>query len=68
MFSPEWPGALMDRMSLWVDMSLLATDVVIESGGAVAKDPSWLQPMNKDKHINLAELNAVLRGINFVLQ
>jgi len=55
-------------VTVWVDASSLATGVVIESGGAVAEDASWLRPMSEDKHINLAELDAVLRGINLALQ
>ena len=36
--------------------------VVIESGGAVAEDASWLRLVNEDKHITLTELDAVLHS------
>ena len=41
--------------------------MVVESNGAVAEDVSWLQLIREDKHINLALLDAVLRGINLAL-
>ena len=29
-------------VTVWVDVSLLATNVVVESNGAIAEDASWL--------------------------
>ena len=52
---------------MWVDASSLATGVAFEYGRAIIEDASWLQPVHADKHINLAELDAVLRGINLAL-
>ena len=52
---------------MWVDASSLATGVAIEYDGAIIEDASWLRPVHADKHINLAELDAVLRGINLAL-
>ena len=55
------------EVTVWVDASSLATGVAIEYDGAIIEDASWLQPVHTDKHINLAELDAVLRGINLAL-
>ena len=44
----------------WVDTNCLATGDVIENGGATTEDTSWLQPVHEDRHINMAELDAVL--------
>ena len=52
---------------MWVDASSLATGVAIEYDGAIIEDTSWLRPVHADKHINLAELDAVLRGVNLAL-
>ena len=41
--------------------------VLLEKNGAVTKDMRWLRPMNDAAHINLAELDAVLKGINLAL-
>ena len=48
-------------------MQALLPPVVIESGGSITEDSSWLQPVHEDRHINLAELDAVLRGVNLAL-
>ena len=50
------------EVTVWVDASSLATSVAIEYDGAIIEDASWLRPVHADKHINLAELDAVLRG------
>ena len=55
------------EVTVWVDASSLATGVAIEHDGAIIEDASWLRPVHADKHINLAELDAVLRGINLAL-
>ena len=56
------------EVTVWVDASSLATSVVVESNGVVVEDATWLQSVHEDKRINLAELDALLRGINFALQ
>ena len=55
-------------MNVWVDASSLAIGVLLEKNGAVIEDACWLRPMNDAAHINLAELDVVLKGINLVLQ
>ena len=53
---------------MWIDASSLATSVVVESGESLIEDACWLRPAREDKRINLAELDAMLRGINQALQ
>ena len=55
------------EVTLWVDASSLAPSVAIEYDGAIIEDASWLRLVHADKHINLAELDAVLWGINLAL-
>ena len=55
------------EINVWVDASSLVIVVLLEKNGAVIEDVCWLQPMNDVSHINLEELNAVLKGINQVL-
>ena len=55
------------EVTVWVDASSLATGVATEYDRAIVEDASWLRPVHADKHINLAELDAVLRGINLAL-
>ena len=56
------------EMNIWVDTSSLAIRFLLEKNGAVIEDTCWLWPMNDAAHINLAELDTVLKGINLVLQ
>ena len=55
------------EVTVWVDASSLATGVAVEYDGAIIEDASWLRPVHADKHINLAELDAVLKSVNLAL-
>ncbi|XP_043232536.1 uncharacterized protein LOC122386889 [Amphibalanus amphitrite] len=53
-----------DRAVVWVDASSVAAGVVVESpDGDVIEDGCWLRK-DESTHINVAELNAAVRGIN----
>lgn len=56
------------EMNLWVDASSLVIGVLLEKDGTATKDTCWLQPISDVTHINLAELDTVLKGIKLVLQ
>lgn len=51
---------------VWVDASSLATGALVEVEGCVIEDGCWLRPED-GMHINLAELDALLKGINMAL-
>lgn len=51
---------------LWVDASSLATGALLEVNGEAIEDGSWLRK-DECSHINLAELDAVLKGINLAV-
>lgn len=51
---------------VWVDASSIALGAVLEVGGEVIEDASWLRK-STDSHINLAELDAVVRGVNLAV-
>ena len=53
---------------MWVDASSLATGVLLERDDVVFEDACRLRLTNDAQHINLAELDAVLKGINLALQ
>lgn len=53
---------------VWCDASTLAIGVVIEKEDIVIEDASWLRKPNDSAHINLAELEAVLKGVNLALK
>uniref|UniRef100_A0A5S6R1G3 RNase H domain-containing protein n=1 Tax=Trichuris muris TaxID=70415 RepID=A0A5S6R1G3_TRIMR len=55
-----------DTARVWVDASGLALGVALEVGDAIAEDASWLR-QDDAQHINMAELDAVIRGLNLAL-
>ena len=55
-----------DELNVWVDASSLAIGVLLEKNGAAIEDACWLRPTNDAG--NLAELDAVMKGINLALQ
>ena len=55
------------ELDVWVDAGSLATGVSLEHDGAVVEDANWIRKERDTQHINLAELDAVLKGINMAL-
>ena len=51
---------------VWVDASSLALAASLEVNGDAIEDACWLR-QNPDSHINLAELDALVRGINLAV-
>ena len=56
------------RGVVWCDASSIVTGVVMEIGGLVAEDVTWLRKKNDYNHINMAKLDAVLKGINLAIK
>ncbi|KHJ40534.1 integrase core domain protein [Trichuris suis] len=54
------------QVRLWVDASMLALGVALEVGGSIIKDGAWLRP-DEARHINMAELDAVIKGLNLAI-
>ena len=50
--------------SLWCDASSLAIGVALEIDDDIVEDGCWLRKENDASHINLAELDAVVRGLS----
>ncbi|KFD46110.1 hypothetical protein M513_13005 [Trichuris suis] len=51
---------------VWVDASSLAVGVALEVGGSIVEDAAWLR-RDEACHINMAELDAVIKGLNLAL-
>ena len=60
----RWQVPKTDKGEVWTDASDLATGVVVEINGIVAEDGTWMRKKDDYNHINVAELEAVLKGIN----
>ena len=56
-----------EEVTVWVDASSLALGIVIEVDGNVVEDASWLRSEDSSSHINMAELDAVIKGVNAAL-
>ena len=54
----------MSLARVWVDASSLALGIVIEVDGHVVKDASWLRSEDSSSHINMAELDTVIKEVN----
>ena len=59
-------NAVGDQTKVWVDASSLALGVVVEMDGRIIEDANWLRKEDCC-HINMAELDAVIKGLNLVL-
>ena len=58
-----WRVPTSDSGTVWCDASDLAMGTVLEIGGMEVKDTSWMRKKEYN-HISVAELEAVLKGIN----
>ncbi|XP_065668044.1 uncharacterized protein LOC136088283 [Hydra vulgaris] len=56
-----------DEGKVWVDASSLAMGALIQVGKTTVEDATWLRKETSDIHINMAELDAVIRGMNMAL-
>ena len=55
-----------EEARVWVDASSLALGFVVEVDGHVVEDATWLRK-DDSSHINMAELDTVIKGLNLVL-
>lgn len=53
---------------LYCDASDVAIGVVLEVNGVIVEDACWLRSVDDKKHINVAELEAVVKGLNLAVQ
>ena len=53
---------------VWCDASSMGLGVLLEIGGSTVEDASWLRKKEDYSHINVAELEALLKGINLALK
>ena len=54
-------------LSIWVDASSFATGVSLVYDGVVVEDARWLRPPKGSQHINLTEIDAIIKGINLAI-
>ena len=64
----KWRVQKTDVGKVWCDASDLALGAVVEIGGEAVEDAAWMRKKDDYSHINIAELEAVLKGINLCLK
>ena len=62
-----WSASPSSQWKVWCDASNIAYGVVLEADGAVVEDQSWLRPADDKRHINVAELDAVIKGLTLAV-
>lgn len=60
----RWHAPTSVRGVVWCDASTIATGVLLEIDGVEVEDAAWLRKKEDVGHINVAELDAVLKGVN----
>ena len=53
---------------VWCDASSLAVGVALEINGDIVKDAAWMRKTSDHNHIDIAELDAAVRGVNLSLK
>lgn len=51
-------------LRLWTDASSLAVGIAVEIDGDIVEDAAWLRRKGDSSHINVSELDAVVKGLN----
>jgi ribonuclease HI len=64
----RWNVSKTKKGKIWCDASCLATSACIEIDGIIVEDAAWLRPQKDSSHINVAELEAVIKGITLALK
>ena len=61
-------GPPFGRLNIWCDASKIAYAVALEKENEIIEDGAWLRKADDNTHINLAELNAVVKGVNLAMK
>ena len=63
----KWPVDPEMGSLVWADASHIAVGVALEVAGDIVEDACWLRSKVDSAHINIAELDAVIRGMNLAV-
>ena len=63
-----WSVSNSTACKVWCDASSLAMGVCLEVVGEVVEDAAWLRKESDGSHINVAELEALLKGLTLALK
>ena len=61
-------SASSEKLNVWCDASQIAYGVALERKNQIIEDGAWLRKADDGTHINLTELNAVIKGVNLAMK
>ena len=64
----QWSVKSSQSGRVWCDASSIATGLCVEMDNAIVEDAAWLRGINDGAHINVAELEAVVKAINMAIK
>lgn len=64
----RWHASKLGKGVVWCDASSIATGVILEIDNQTVEDGAWLRKKEDYNHINVAELDAVLKGLSLALK
>ena len=64
----KWAVPKNDKARIWCDASSIAIGAVVEVGGRIIEDACWLRKEHDPLHINVAELESVIKGLSLVME
>lgn len=63
-----WTVTQLNECEVWCDASSIATGVILLENGNIIEDASWLRKRDDKAHINIAELESAIKGLNLSLK
>mgnify|MGYP003417316483 FL=1 len=63
-----WSVNVSEKVSVYTDASSIALAVYVEQSGKCLEDAAWLRKSGDVRHINVAELDALIKGIAMVIE
>jgi hypothetical protein len=63
-----WSVPHTKKARVWCDASSLAVGVCIEVNGEIIEDAAWLRKPHDASHINLSELESLIKGVNLAIK
>ncbi|XP_067932771.1 uncharacterized protein [Watersipora subatra] len=64
----QWKVPASESGKMWCDASSLAIGACVEIDNQIVEDASWLRGVNDGAHINMAELEGVIKAINMAMK
>lgn len=64
----EWYVSNREEGVIWYDANSLVLGIILEIGCVTVEDAAWLRKKNDYSHINVAELDAIMKEVDLALK